>query len=338
MSRRIVLALSVVLIVTLSLLIITACMGESGRVSVTDNGYEASTIRLQYGTAYMSAVPQLLMLTEILEEMLPDDVSVEFINIQASPDARDALVSNNLDIALLPMPTFIAAIENDLPLVMLSTTVVQSCIVFGVEPNIRSMDDLNAQSKIALISKGGAFHLALMLETLFRYGDAERFENNIIPMQSVDQLASVQSSFNELDAITIGFPLIATASDIDTLNVIADLTPVMVDNDLSSFMVTSNTFSERNPFLVQIINEAIREIKTLMIEKPAEAAMILSDYYDNVSVEDVEIQIRSAPPRYEISESAYNRVAELMYEVGIIPNPPKPFSSLPNYDSIPKVP
>jgi hypothetical protein len=47
--------------------------------------------------------------------------------------------------------------------------------------------------------------------------------------------------------------------------------------------------------------------------------------------------LRKYPPQFTISESSHNKLADLCYTLGMLPNPPKKFSELPNYESIPKV-
>jgi hypothetical protein len=73
-----------------------------------------------------------------------------------------------------------------------------------------------------------------------------------------------------------------------------------------------------------------------MNEKPGEAAVILSDFLGDISAEDIEEQIKSGPPRVEVSENAYNKAADIMYNMGWLSNKPRQFSELPNYNRIPK--
>ena len=102
--------------------------------------------------------------------------------------------------------------------------------------------------------------------------------------------------------------------------------------------MANRSFYQSNPEIIEAFISAAQKSIDMMNEHPDDAAEILYEYYGgDVEFSDVVGQIVAAPPSLEVSEAAYNRVAELMHEIGIIPNPPKAFAELPNYENIPKV-
>ncbi len=120
------------------------------------------------------------------------------------------------------------------------------------------------------------------------------------------------------------------------LTEIEDLTPTAEKYYLGTLTVTSKKFAEENPELAEIFLQVTKKTIDWMNANPKEAGRILAEEYEGVDAADIEKQITAAPVRLEISESAYDTVANLMYEMGTLPAPPKKFSELPNYDTIPK--
>jgi len=313
---------------------LSACSGNE--TGVTD-GYESNKIRLNYGASYASVVPQLLMLRGTLEQMVPDGVTVEWISSGRSADVRDALVTDRIDIGTFSSPGVIAAIANGFPINILCNSAQQTCIIYSSNPDVRSLEDINQTSKISTQSIGGAYHLALMFVGKELFGDARKFDVNLLNMAYADMFATVETS-NMLDAAIVGFPYTLMADEIDKMHPIFDLTPTLMEYNISSFTAASESFYSNNPLLVEITLRAFKETMDFLVEHPGESARILSDFYGDIDADSIEEQIRSLPPQLEISESAFDKVAELMFEVGIIPNQPKKFAELPNYNSILKVP
>jgi NitT/TauT family transport system substrate-binding protein len=277
------------------------------------------------------------MLTDILEELLPKDVSIEWVNINNSADIRDSLVTGRIDVATVNIPNFITAYENGLPVTLLSNYIVQTAFIYSTRADILSLNDISRGDRLASTGIGTAYHLTLMLVAKEMFGNAARFDENIVVMDNADMVASVETS-NDLDLIMLGFPSIIRADEIASLTPIFDLTPVMQNHNISFVTVTRDNFYDNNPVLIEILYEAFRQAISFIIEHPGDAASLLAGFYGNVSAEDIKHQLISAPPQLEISESGYNGVAELMYEVGMIPNPPTKLANFRNYESIPRVP
>lgn len=322
--------ISVILLATMILSSFSGCAGID-----SEKGYDADTIRIQYATSYGSAVAQVLMSTGTLDDLLPNDVSVEWVNINGGTNARDALAAGKIDIGHFAEPTAISALENDLPFVILSNSILAPAHIYTNRPDIHSIDDIGTGDKIALTSIGSSIHLALMLICKENYGDAARFNNNLVVMQRTDAFASISSS-NELACIITVFPYNIRSDETEGLTPILDFMPTVKAYDLGQFVSANSDFYNNNPVLIEAFSKAYQQTVDFINENPEEAANILAEFYGDIDAADIEEQLIAAPPRLEISESSYDKVAELMYEVDIIPNSPKKFAELPNYDNIPR--
>ena len=300
-------------------------------------GYQSQKIVINNGAAFAMPAMQLLMITGWLEEMLPEGVIVEWVDISGSTNARDALITRQSDIGCIALPALVLAIENGLPVTIMFGSVIQSGVLYSARPEIRHLDDLRDTDKIAILAMGSTGHLALMITSKELYGNVEEFNGNIVTMQHPDMLTTVETS-DILSGIIFGFPNTIRANRIPKLAPIYDFSNVSKEYNLGHFIVANEEFYSNNPVLIEIVNQAYRRAYDFIIGNPDEAAEMLVNVFNDIDVADIAWQLKEEPPFLKISESAYERVANLMYEVGMIPNPPKPFSSLPNYDSIPKVP
>jgi NitT/TauT family transport system substrate-binding protein len=313
--------------------LLTGCAKSNGES--TEKDYKSTVIRVQYTNAYGSAVPQILMFNKYLENSLPEGVTVEWVNINSGTDVRDALVAGQIDIATMATPSVIAAIENGLPLEVISGSAVLSGILYSHNPEIRGLADIKAGDKVSLINIGNSQHLALMLACKEQLGAAGKLSDNLVSMQYADVFASLASS-DELDCAVMGFPNLKKADAIETLEPILDLTPILREYNIGNFTIVNEKFLDENPYLIEVFSKAFNEAVEYINQESAAAAQLLADFYGEIDAADIVEQLKSAPPKLEISESAYDKVAALMYEVGMLDHAPKKFSELPNYASIPK--
>lgn len=319
----------------LSIIIVVAfCCGCSQKADNTQ-GYVANTIKIHYSDSYTTSVVHILMHTGLLEELLPDNVAVEWVSIIGGTSTRDALAAGTIDIGHFSDPVTISAIENDLPIVLLTNSAVSCGLIYSNRTDISSIDDIKPNDKLATTSLGSINHLALMLFCKDKYGNPAKLNNNLIVMDRADSFASMVSS-DDLAGVITSFPYNLRANETDGVFELLDLTPILKKYNIGSYVSANKTFYDNNPVLIEAIYEAYRQTIDFMNDRPDEAARILAEYYGDIDAADIEEQIKSMPLEFEISESAYNTVAELLFEVEIIQTMPKKFSELPNYERIPK--
>jgi NitT/TauT family transport system substrate-binding protein len=301
------------------------------------NDYKARTVRIAYTESYTSVIPQLMQSKGFLENKLPDDVKVEWRVIPSGADVRDALISDNLDFGIMGKGISIPAIENGVPVMIMSDNPFMTIGLFSGNDSIKSLDDISGQNKIATLALGTTTHFSLIATAKELYGDAARFGDDHFTMLTLaDTMIALENK--SVDCALVNFPFDIAAKKINGVHEILDLTPYSQKYGITGNFTVRQGFYEENPALVDIMYSAMEETKNYANSNPAEAARILAEFYGNVDAADIENQIRTVPLTIEVSESAYDNFADLLYELGKIPNPPKKFSELPNYDRIPKKP
>jgi ABC-type nitrate/sulfonate/bicarbonate transport system substrate-binding protein len=177
-----------------------------------------------------------------------------------------------------------------------------------------------------------------MLYCMEQYGDPNKLNNNLVVMSNEDAVVAV-SSGSDITGAIVPFPYNAELAKAPGVSCILDLQPIFEKYNLGNCMIANKDFFLNNPVLIEIVYEAFRQTAEYIDKNIAEAADILSEVFEvNVPAAIFEETLKDNPSQLDISESAYDKLANLMYEVGMLENPPAPFSSLPNYESIPKVP
>ncbi len=322
---------------SLVLLLCACLLGSCGRSQAgSDKGYTASTVRIAYGFAFLSSAMHIMEIRGILQKYLPEGVSVEYSNLLNFNNIREAMVSGSVDIGAMNNISIISALENDLPLLILSSGVGVSAKMFSVNEEIKSLDDIGGSHKIALSNLGGMYHFSLMLQSKELYGDSQKYSNNLVVMPYAEMMASI--SAKTVDCAVLTSPYIQQVEESGEYPEILDLTPILTKYKMGDVIVANKDFHEKNPLLIEAMNNAVAEAMDYMNNQPQEASVLLADFYgtgeDPASLEAL---IKMLPPSMELSESSYDSLASFMYEIDMLPAPPKKFSELPNYETIPKV-
>jgi len=325
----------IVIFVVIALMIgLPACSGNSAGGS--KEGYEKNTITIahQRDTVFFSLITLVIREQGLLENYLPEGVSVEWTGIDVQTDMRDALVAGQLDFGILPTSQLIIATSSGLPLVPVAGFIPIRTGLYSHDPNVKNVDDIVPGNKISSASFGNASHTALQIFCLEHYGDAQHFDDNIAPMSYADMFISVDSS-NDLTAALIAFADSVRADESDNLELILDLTPYVVDNCLGSTALVTESFYQNNPVFIEAYRSAAKDAVEFVLNNPSDAAVLLSEFWEfDTSI--IEQEINDLPPSYEISESGFDSLANFMYDMGVIKDKPKMLSELSNYQDIPK--
>jgi NitT/TauT family transport system substrate-binding protein len=219
---------------------------------------------------------------------------------------------------------------------LLANSTFNSLKLYSNGLSITSLDDIVPNDKISIVSVGGTPDMALKLYSKERYGDYNKFDDNLWVLQYPEVFASISTS-DDITGALITFPSTVTADEHEKTIFVEDLTPVITNYGLGVTLSTNEDFYNQNPALIDIFYKVAGDTIDFMNNNPGEAAQILSEFYEGLDPADIEAQIKSAPPTLDVSENAYNTVAELMQEMGILTKEPLKFNELPNYDKIPKV-
>jgi len=310
---------------------LASLMGASNVVS-QEKGYSRETIVINDSNTYLSCVQLVIRLKGLMEKYLPDGVTVEWTYVATSADIRDAVIANRVDIASIAVPSVIVSLENHLPLVIISGTAGSPIYLYSNNPEIKTFQDITKNSRISTLNKGSATHLSFLAKCKEVFGDPTIYDNNLVAMPNAEALASLETS-NELDCAMFVIPSTVRANEISKITLIEDLTPIMLDYNMTSYFVTNEKFFKENPVLIEAFRKATHDSVEFINNNTKEVAVLLGEVFD-IDPVYIEEALLICPPRLEVS--GYDKTANLMYEAGILSETPMKFIDLSYYNEIPK--
>lgn len=328
-------SISILTMLFLMLTLITGCKpkADNETLTETDSGYTASVIRINNSGSYGSAVLAIIQEKDLLSAYLPEGVTVEWTAVEGGPNIRDALIAEQVDVATFAGSTFISAYESGMPVVLISNGSDGPTKLFSTNPDIKTILDIPDDARISLTNKATNAHLAFMAACKEAFGDANKFDANLVPIANADALAAVAAT-NEFSCSLFTFPSDIKAAKIEGVHVVMDLGEVASQYGIGSYLVANKDYYEANPALIEALNKAYADAIDYMIANPADAAAILGEAY-NIEPSFVQNLIETNPPRAEVT--GYDKLTGLMLEAGILSKEPQKFEDLSNYDSIPKM-
>lgn len=304
----------------------------SQNVKTTDNQInEKRTVRICYSGVYVDATSMVMAKEGILDKYLPENVTVEWKEIASGPDIRDALVSENVDIADFSLMTFLTSKENDLPIKIISYSGSTPIYLYSHTKNIEKLEDFESNDSISITNKNTNLHIAFLALCEKNLGNALELDANLSPIPAADALASLETS-NDYQGAIFSFPMSKKADNINNLYKIEDMTDLIKEYGVGSVMVTRNEYYENNSDIIEAFRQAQEETIAFIVNNPEKAAEDLYEHY-GCTKEDVVDAIQNMPPTNVVS--GYDKQAQLLYEAGILTKKPQLFEELDNYDEIP---
>lgn len=315
----------VMLLVVCSLLVTVVGCGATN----AEKKYENMTIRIAISSSYGTATSNIMREYGLLEQCLPQGVTVEWVTMTSASDMRDAVVSGDLDVVCTSLPTFIMAYENGLPLELISFA---GGVPIGLYTNDESITNLNKFSnddRICAKSKGNNGHIAFLIACKEELGDAMALDSQIVTMGESDALGILQSS-DEYQASIFSFPMTVKAEKAGLYEVV-NYNQIITDYGIGSTYFTRQQFYNDNPEIIAAIREAQNMALDLIKNDPAGVAQKLSPVFD-LDEEYILSAFEAMPPRKEYL--GYDKLASLLYEINLLEKEPTLFKDLPNYEDI----
>lgn len=302
---------------------LSACANSS-----TSSGGD-KVIHISISTSYGTTTSNIMKEYSLLEACLPKGYSIEWHFMTSASDMRDALVSGDLDIICTSLPTFITAYENGMPLQLISFAGSVPIGLYGNDPDIASLSDFDSNDRLAAKSKGNNGHIAFLIACQLELGDAMALDDQISTIQESDALALLQSS-NDYQASIFSFPMTIKAEKAG-LHKIISFNDIIKDYGIGSTYFTRQDFYEQEPEVIAALREAQQQALELIANDPEGVATTLSPIFE-LEEEYILTALEEMPPCSEYS--GYNKLAKLLFDIGLLEKEPTAFEDLANYEDI----
>lgn len=299
-------------------------------VSITGCGSkQEKTIHISISTSYGTTTSNIMKEYQLLDKCLPEGYTVEWKTMTSASDMRDALVAGDLDIVCTSLPTFILGYENGLPLQLISFAGSVPIGLYTNDASIKSLSDFDKTDRIAAKSKGNNGHIAFLISCKEELGDALSLDEQIATVQEADALALLQSS-NDYQASIFSFPMTVKAEKAG-LHEVVSFNDVINDYGIGSTYFTRKDFYNDEPEVVAALRKAQGMALDLIKNDPEGVAKKLSPIFD-LGEEDILFALNTMPPQSQYK--GYDKLAQLLYQIGLVEHEPTKFEDLANYNDI----
>jgi sulfonate transport system substrate-binding protein len=300
---------------TLIAIVISSCSStiSSEEKNVTEENAE-KVIHIGYqkfGTL------NILKADKSLEEALEEvGYSVKWTEFPAGPQLLEALNVGSIDFGHTGEAPPIFAQAAEAPLVYFANEPPNpngEAIIVPEDSSIKNIKDLKGK-KIGL-NKGSNVHY-LLVKALEKEGiKYDEIETAFLP--PADARAAFEKG--DIDAWVIWDPFLADTELATKGRIITDATDLAANRE---FLLSSRTFAEKNPDVVEIIYEEVKKTEKWVSENPKEAAEFLSPQI-GMDIETLERTLNRRTFGLEkVTDEVINdqqKIADQFYELKLIP-------------------
>lgn len=302
--------------------------------SIPAKSHNSRTVTIAYNpNGYGSAISQIMVEDKILEKYLPQDTTVEWVQMSSASDIRDALASNAVNIAAPALSAFITAYENGMPLTLMSNYGNASVYLFS-NKDVSSVEQFDpAADTIAIKGLNTNPHISFLAYIKERGLNVSEYNAMLTKIPEAETLALLEQDNSEISGAVLSYPVSNKAALIEDVQLVADFSSVIAEYNLGNCLCSNSKFYSENSDIISAFESARDEILQNWDANLEHNADVLTRVWDGNRGEIRDMMI-SIPPVKEVT--GYNKLAALMYECGILDHEAALFEDLPNYDRIAK--
>ena len=274
----------------------------------SDTGKEKKLIIAeQHGLAY--APLQIIKTERILENKLPG-WKVEWKKLSNTAAIREAMLSGNLDIGFMGLPPFLIGYDKGMDWKMFTGLCEAPIGLVSWKKNINSLSDFSENDRIALPQPGSIQHILLAMASEKETGSPSFFDNRIVTMSHPDGMSALLSR-KDIAAHFTSPPFIMKELQQPGFKLIISGKEAMGGDFTFIGGTVINSFSEKYPDVIDILNSSIQETIDFIKVNPVKAAEILSPVY-NLEKEELYTYLTWEGMNFSRSISGMNQFIDFM--------------------------
>lgn len=166
MNKKVIFVVAIIVVAVISCVLVLN--NQQGGTKIA----KERTVVINYNPDnYASAVFQIAKENNLFEKYLPENVKVEWTTLTSASDIRDAMVAGDIDIGTPGIMAYMTAIDNDMPLTLMSFYGYATVKAYTNQENINSLADFKSGDQISisgLASNPQAAYLAALKEERIR--------------------------------------------------------------------------------------------------------------------------------------------------------------------------
>lgn len=276
-------SITMILTVAICLGIFTGCGAKS-----MDEGQSRKTLIIadQFGLAYapIEIMKQKGYLEKALTECGLEDVEIKWQKFGNTVAIREAMLSGSLDIGFIGIPPFLLALDNGMPWRIMTGLSESKVSLITKDENIKTLNELSEDNRIILPQPGSIQHILLMMASEKTFGDAHKFDEQLIALSHPDGVVAFTSgNANQLHFTTP--PFIQSELKVEGAHEILSGQDAFGD-DFTFIVGVCQASLYNDSKTYQSFLSALEQSFAFMEQSPEETYLILSESYD-YSIEQI---------------------------------------------------
>lgn len=247
---------------------LTACGDDAG----ASDGKQRIRFAIKENFAYL---PIYVMIDKgILKKHVPN-AEVEFMGVNSSVDAANAVISGQVDATIAGTTSFLTAWANKVPWKIVSGSSTAQIKLVAEKGRYDDLKSIGKKDKIAYPSPGSIQELVLAMAAEEQLGDANAFKGQLQPLGEPDASNALRSGEISLDFTQSPFSdnLLADSN----FETVLDSKDVVGETPLGVF-VLSDKFGVEDEEVRTALAKAFSEALDLIVADPDMAAQVALDH------------------------------------------------------------
>lgn len=146
------------------------------------------TIAKQFGIAY--APVQVMKDEGILEAALPD-VDIRWVQLGGPTAIREGMLAGEIDIGFMGIGPMLIGIDTGMEWKTFTALSANEVSFITNRDDIRSLADIGADDRIAVISPGCTQHVLLCMAANQQFGDPDKFDRQLVSLSHPDAMSAM---------------------------------------------------------------------------------------------------------------------------------------------------
>ena len=249
-------------------LILTGCQGKP---------IEGKTLIIaeQYGLAY---APLAVMQAKNFIEEIDPDLTIEWAKAGNTTAIREMMLAGKVDIGFMGIPPFLIARDKGMEWGIFTGLSQAPVGLVSSNPAIQSLADIQETDRIALPQPGSIQHILLALAAEREFGDAARFDQQLITMKHPDGMSAMLAG-QELNLHFTSPPFIFMELAEPGTHLVLSGREAMGGPFTFIIGAVPKRVRDEKAESLAVLKEALQKTMVFMQEEPEETMAILAESY-----------------------------------------------------------
>ena len=261
--------------VIITLILIFSVIWLSGCSFIEQSEEKTISIAEQYGLAY---APVTIMKELNFLEEAGQDIKIEWKKLSNTAAIRESMLAGEVDVGFMAIPPFLIGSDKGMDWKMISGLSESPLALMTNKEHIKSLEDLRSSDKIVLPQPGSIQHILLSMAAEREFGDAARFDDQLVSMNHPDGMNALLSG-REISAHFTSPPYIFMESQETGIKSILTGEEAM-GGEFTFIVGTAVEEFYSDPELSSLFIEALNRSIAYINNNPQQSAQILAKYYD----------------------------------------------------------